>query len=115
MTSDRIEPPFNCDRAVTIAMKLEFHQGEWCARQLDMTNSGFLFDTEAERDDLIEEAEHMVRYACSGVFTHEQARSIRDRAIDGAEVWSDPMRHGRAIDLLLAAEAAERGEVPDAE
>lgn len=103
MSSESGKPPD--ERTVTISMGLIWDPDRgWCYQRLDVSNSGFLFDTTTERDDLIDAAEHMARYACTSVFTHAEAIQIRDNAIAAAQIMADPILMHEAIDAVLAAD-----------
>lgn len=113
MAERPIGPPSD-SREVRIDLTLVWDADKgWCYKHLHMTNSGFLFDTEAERDELTDAFVHGVRYACGGIFTHAQSIEIRDNAIALAKVATEPHRLRRATELLLIEEA-EHGPTPDA-
>lgn len=99
------------ERTVTIAFDLTWdaQKGWWC-REMRTENSGFLFDTVAERDDLIAVAELAVRHLCRTVFTRAESEEIRDSVVEHITVLRDPERSQRAVKLLLAAERADRDD-----
>jgi len=90
--------------SITVSITAVPHEGDWGFTRLEARNSLPLFESEADRDKLIDALCAGVRSIARSAFTREESEAIRDRVVATVRIWRDPALCREAVDAVLAAD-----------